>query len=94
MDEILLSKIRLAIVAELLASQWASFSELQRSIGTTNGNLSAHLAKLVEQKYVDEVKTFVERRPLSRYHLTKLGRERVLEHVRSLQSLLEKEPQA
>lgn len=94
MDEVLLSKIRLAIVGELLASHWASFSDLQRAIGATNGNLGAHLAKLVDQNYVEEEKTFVDRRPLSRYHLTKLGRERVIDHVLSLQELLEKESQS
>ncbi|NNM99732.1 MAG: helix-turn-helix domain-containing protein [Candidatus Eremiobacteraeota bacterium] len=93
MDDLLLSKIRLAIVAELLASQWASFSELQKSVGTTNGNLSAHLGKLVEHAYVEEEKSFVDRRPHSRYRLTPLGRERMIAHVRSLQMLLEKEPQ-
>ena len=94
MDDLLLSKIRLAVVAELLASEWASFSELQKSVGTTNGNLGAHLGKLVESGYVEEEKTFVDRRPHSRYRLTSLGRERMIAHVRSLQSLLEKEPQS
>ena len=92
MDDLLLSKIRLAVVAELLASEWASFRELQKSVGTTNGNLGAHLGKLVESGYVEEEKTFVERRPHSRYRLTSLGRERMIAHVRSLQSLLEKDP--
>ncbi len=94
MDDLLLSKIRLAVVAELLASEWASFSELQKSVGTTNGNLGSHLGKLVEGGYVEEEKTFVDRRPHSRYRLTSLGRERMIAHVRSLQSLLEKEPQS
>ncbi len=94
MDDLLLSKIRLAIVAELLGSTWASFSELQKSVGTTNGNLSAHLGKLVESGYVEEEKSFVDRRPHSRYRLTPLGRERMIAHVRSLQSLLEKGSQS
>ena len=94
MDDLLLSKIRLAVVAELLASEWASFSDLQKSVATTNGNLSAHLAKLVENQYVEEEKSFVDRRPHSRYRLTSLGRERMIAHVRSLQSLLEKDLQS
>ncbi len=90
MDDLLLSKIRLAIVADLLASEWASFRDLQKSVGATKGNLSAHLGKLVESGYVDEEKSFVDRRPQSRYHLTALGRERTIAHVHSLQALLEK----
>jgi len=87
-DEVLLSKIRLSVVAELLGVDWMTFSALQRSIAATNGNLGAHLAKLVEAGYVSEEKSFVDRRPQSRYALTSLGREAFVAHVRELQSLL------
>jgi DNA-binding MarR family transcriptional regulator len=88
MDELLLSKIRLGIIAELLASDWVAFSELQRSLGVSQGNLGAHVAKLVEAGYVDEEKTFVNRRPLTRYTLTDRGRLAFTQHVKQLQSLL------
>ena len=89
MDELLLSKIRIGIIAELLASDWVAFSALQRELQTTNGNLGAHLGKLVENGYVDEEKTFVDRRPQSRYRLTPLGREAFVAHVREMQALLQ-----
>ena len=47
MDELLLSKIRLAIIGQLVTAQWVTFAELKQSIEATNGNLGAHLAKLV-----------------------------------------------
>jgi DNA-binding MarR family transcriptional regulator len=88
-DDLLLSKIRLGIVAELLTSDWVAFSELQRSLNVTQGNLGAHLSKLVESKYVDEEKAFVNRKPLTRYRLTQRGRAAFAEHVKQLQSILE-----
>ncbi len=88
MDELLLSKIRLSIIAELLGDEWVSFTALQRSIETTNGNLGAHLGKLIEAGYVTEEKTFVNRRPLSRYALTERGRTAFIAHVRQLEGLL------
>lgn len=88
MDELLLSKIRLAIVAQLLPTDWVAFSELLRTSETTNGNLGAHLAKLVEAQYVDEEKTFVGRRPQTRYRLTDRGRDAFAAHVKELQQLL------
>ncbi len=88
MDELLLSKIRLGAIAELLASEWATFAALQKSIGTTNGNLGAHLAKLVEAGYVGEEKIFVDRRPQTRYRLTKRGRDAFKNHVAAMQALL------
>ncbi|MBV8372934.1 MAG: transcriptional regulator [Candidatus Eremiobacteraeota bacterium] len=88
MDELLLSKIRLGIIAELLTAQWIAFSELQRVLDVSQGNLGAHLAKLVAAGYVDEEKSFVNRRPQTRYRLTRKGRSAFTEHVSQLQSLL------
>jgi DNA-binding MarR family transcriptional regulator len=88
MDELLLSKIRLGIIAELLTAQWVAFSELQRALGVSQGNLGAHLAKLVAGGYIDEEKSFVNRRPQTRYRLTPRGRAAFSDHVTQLQTLL------
>jgi len=90
-DEILLSKIRLAVIAELLNADWVAFSELQEATQASHGNLGAHLAKLVEAGYVAEEKTFVNRRPHTRYRLAAKGRAAFVQHVREMQRLLEKE---
>jgi predicted ArsR family transcriptional regulator len=89
MDELLLSKVRLGIVAELLNFDWVAFSELARSLDVSNGNLGAHMSKLVEAGYVQEEKSFVNRRPLTRYRLAKRGRDAFAAHVSQLQALLE-----
>ncbi len=88
MDELLLSKIRLGVIAELLASDSVAFSELVRATQTTNGNLGAHLAKLVDAGYICEEKAFVDRRPQTRYRLSAAGREAFIKHVEDMQSLL------
>lgn len=90
MDELLLSKIRLGVIAELIGATWLPFADLQRATETTNGNLGAHLAKLVDAGYVQEEKTFVDRRPQTRYRLTPAGRTAFVSHVRHMQTLLER----
>ena len=89
MDDLLLSKIRLGVIAELLTAEWIPFSDLQRATQTTNGNLGAHLAKLVDAQYIAEEKTFVNRRPQTRYRLTQQGRNAFVQHVREMQALLD-----
>lgn len=89
MDDLLLSKIRLGVIAELLTAEWVAFSALQHATQTTNGNLGAHLSKLVEAGYVAEEKTFVNRRPQTRYRLTPAGRNAFVQHVREMQALLQ-----
>ena len=88
MYDLLLSRVRLAVIAELVSVEWATFSDLRRSVNTTNGNLSAHLAKLVEGGYVKERKRFVRRRPQTRYRLTEAGRNALVRHVEELQALI------
>ncbi len=88
MHETLLSKIRLSIVTELLSAHWLSFSELQRNIDATVGNLSTHLSKLVNEGFIEEQKRFVGRRPQTRYRLTDCGRDSLVEHVAFLNSII------
>lgn len=88
MDDLLLSKVRLGIVAELLNFDWVAFSELARALEVSNGNLGSHIGKLVDSNYVEEAKSFVNRRPLTRYRLTGRGRDAFVAHVSQLQSLL------
>jgi len=87
-DELLLSKVRLGVVAELLNYEWVAFTELARALDVSNGNLGAHIGKLVEAGYVDEEKSFVNRRPLTRYRLTKRGRDAFTGHVLQLEAIL------
>jgi DNA-binding MarR family transcriptional regulator len=88
MDELLLSKVRLGVVAELLNYNWIAFTELARSLEVSNGNLGAHMSKLVDAGYVEEEKSFVDRRPMTRYRLTRRGRDAFAAHVSQLQALL------
>lgn len=91
MSDLLLSRVRLVVIAELVSVEWATFSELQRVVQTTNGNLSAHLAKLADGGYLTERKRFVRRRPQTRYRLTKQGRDALVQHVEQLQAVLASE---
>jgi DNA-binding transcriptional ArsR family regulator len=88
-DELFLSRVRLAIVAELVNADWITFSELQNAIDATNGNLGTHLLKLVEAGYVQEEKRFIGRRPQTRYRLTRAGRGAFLRHVEELRAIAE-----
>ena len=89
MDELLLSKVRLAVISQLVNAQWVTFSDLQQSSEATNGNLGSHIAKLVDAGYVKEEKRFEGRRPQSRYQLTRSGRAALVKHVAALQALID-----
>lgn len=89
MNDIFLSRLRLAIVAELIEVETVSFSDLQRATGATKGNLGAHLTKLVGAGYVEEKKRPIARRQQTFYRLTAHGRAEFLDHIREHVKVLE-----
>ena len=65
---------RLLIMAFLWVVTSADFLFLLRQTGLTRGNLSSHMSRLEKAGYVDVEKKFVEKIPLTVYHLTDEGR--------------------
>ncbi len=87
LDDIIHSRIRLAIMAVLVSVEEAEFTFLREKVNATDGNLSTHLKKLEDTGYIAVSKSFVERKPLSRYMLTQKGRtafEAYIEHLEKL----------
>jgi DNA-binding transcriptional ArsR family regulator len=85
LDRVIHEPARLMIVTILYAVTEANFLYMQRECGLTQGNLSSHLAKLEEAKYVTIVKTFKGKYPLTICRLTKHGREAFEGYVRKMQ---------
>ncbi len=89
-DEIIHSRIRLAIVSVLVSVESAEFTFLRDKVGATDGNLSVHLKKLEEAHYVSVDKRFVDRKPVSTYKLTSKGKKAFEIYVERLESLIGK----
>lgn len=74
-DRIIHEPARLMIVALLSAVEEADFQYLHQTTGLTKGNLSVHLSKLEEARYVEIQKTFRGKYPLTLCRLTQRGSE-------------------
>lgn len=88
LDDVIHSRIRLATMAILAAVDDVDFTFLRDRVGATDGNLGMHLRKLEDAGYVAVDKTFVERRPITRYRLTRLGRRAFKEYIARMDRLL------
>jgi DNA-binding MarR family transcriptional regulator len=88
LDDVIHSRIRLATMAILAAVEDAEFTFLRGRVQATDGNLGTHLRKLEDAGYIEVHKTFVDRKPVSRYRLTSLGRRAFKEYVARLDRLL------
>jgi DNA-binding MarR family transcriptional regulator len=74
-DEVIHGRIRLGIMAYLMAAEVADFTALKVKLETTDGTVSVHMRKLEDAGYVSIEKTYKGRRPLTRIRLTPVGRE-------------------
>ena len=88
LDDIIHSRIRLAIMAVLAGVERAEFTFLREQVGATDGNLGTHLKKLEEAGYVTVHKHFVDRKPVSHYILSKRGRQAFTLYLKRLEALL------
>ena len=90
LDDIIHSRIRLAIISVLIALEEAEFKELKEKVGATDGNLSVHLKKLDEAGYIFVRKEFIDRKPVTSYRLSKKGQEAFKMYVERLEKLINK----
>lgn len=88
LDPLLHQPLRTQIAAFLAGAGEATFSELKRQLNVSDGNLDAHLKKLLAADYVSVRKETGGVRPQSCYALTPTGREALAAYVRTLQKLL------
>jgi len=89
-DRLIHEPARLLIVTILASVASADFLFLQRETGLTKGNLSAHLSKLEEARYVKIEKTFKGKLPLTVCKLTAAGQKALTQYRQQLQDFMDK----
>ena len=90
LNEIIHSRIRLAIMSVLISLEEADFKFLKEKVNTTDGNLSVHLKKLEDAGYTDVKKEFIDRKPVSTYALTEKGKDAFELYIKKLEELIGK----
>ena len=80
-EEIIHARIRLAIMAALATVDVMDFITLLNEVNTTKGNLSIHLSKLEESKYVKIEKRFIDRKPVTLCRITSKGLNALHEYL-------------
>lgn len=90
LDDAIHGRLRLGIMAYLAQASPASFNELKDITGATGGNLSTHLRKLEDAGYVEQQKSFENRRPLTTVVLTDAGRKAFEDYLEALKPLIGK----
>ena len=92
-DKIIHEPIRLSILAHLYVLDSADALFLKNQIGLTWGNFSTHLKRLEEAEYIEVQKEFVDRKPVTSYRLTQLGREAFQQYRERMSVFLKELPE-
>ncbi|MBN1683707.1 transcriptional regulator [Candidatus Bathyarchaeota archaeon] len=80
---------RLGIVAHLYVLDSADALFLKNQMNLTWGNLSSHLSKLEDAGYIEVIKEFIDRKPVTSLRLTEKGRDAFRNYRIQLKSLLD-----
>ena len=94
LDKIIHERMRLGIISALAANETLSFTDLKNLLNTTDGNISVHARKLEDAGYLECLKSFNGRVPLTEYKITNDGREalnRYLNHMEALINVMKRQ---
>ena len=91
LDKILEHRLRLQIVSVLVANESYDFNALKELLDVTDGNLATHLKALEREKYLSINKTFIERKPNTRYKITERGRAAFKKHLDAMEELIKQQ---
>jgi DNA-binding MarR family transcriptional regulator len=89
LDRLIHEPARLKILTHLYIVDSGDFVYLMRTTGLTRGNLSSHMTRLEEASYIEVIKQFVERKPVTMLRLTDRGREAFNEYRENIARALE-----
>lgn len=88
LNKIFESRIKLGVMSALAANGSLDFTSLKEFFDVTDGNLASHLKALEKEEYILVEKSFVGRKPNTKYTITRTGRIAFEEHLTALEKLI------
>lgn len=82
------SRIRLGIMSALAVNDTLDFNSLKEFLDVTDGNLASHLKALEKEKFIGVEKSFIERKPNTKYYMTKEGSKAFNDHLKALEKII------
>lgn len=91
LDKVLEHRIRLQIMSVLVTNDTSDFNTLKEMLNVTDGNLASHIKALEKEKYISVSKTFVDRKPNTKYKVTEKGRSAFKKHLDALEAVVKQQ---
>jgi DNA-binding MarR family transcriptional regulator len=91
LDKTLEHSVRLQIMSVLVSQPSYDFNSLKEVVGISDGSLASHIKALEREKYVSVTKSFIDRKPNTRYKATDRGRAIFKKHLDALEALVKQQ---
>jgi len=75
-------------MSALAVNDTLEFNALKEYLDVTDGNLASHIKALEKEEFVGVEKSFVGKKPNTRYFMTKEGKKAFEDHLKALEKLI------
>ena len=82
------SRVRLGIMSALAVNDRLDFNSLKEYLDVTDGNLATHLKTLEKEGFIGVEKSFIGRKPNTKYYMTKEGKKAFDDHLKALERII------
>lgn len=83
------SRIRLGIMSALAVNDVLEFNALKEYLDLTDGNLASHIKALEKEEFIAVRKSFVGKKPNTKYYMTRGGKKAFDDHLKALEQLIQ-----
>ena len=74
-----------------MANDGYEFNAFKDILGVTDGNLASNIKALEKEKYITVSKSFVDRKPNTKYRITDKGKNAFKKHLDALEAVLKQQ---
>lgn len=75
-------------MSALMVNDHLDFNALKELLDVTDGNLASHLKALEKVEFIEVQKSFIGRKPNTRYAVTPSGKKAFEKHLEALEALI------
>ena len=83
------SRIKLGIMSVLAVNDMLEFNSLKEYLDVTDGNLASHIKALEKEEFIGVKKSFVGKKPNTKYFMTKAGKKAFDDHLKALEKIIQ-----
>jgi len=81
-------RIRLGMMSILIVNDHVDFTRLKELLNVTDGNLASHTKTLEKANYIKIEKSFIGKKPNTKYSITNEGKLAFKKHIKALENLI------